>query len=243
MATCLQFSIAKKTYLIRFRAGFFLLCAFFVALFFMLGVWQVHRYHFKKNLLAVYQNNLIAEPQAFPTDVTQFQHIKVEGQYVNELTMLIQNRIYHDQMGYEVLTPLKIANDKLLLVDRGWVPEAQFKNIQNTTTQKQNVTGHIKLLNESQFILGQNILNPKSKPLVMQKIDITEIEKITQQIFYPFILRLDASQPNGFVRDWIISSMPPERHMGYAVQWFALALMLLIAYFCFCCERVEPNAK
>jgi surfeit locus 1 family protein len=51
-------------------------------------------------------------------------------------------------------------------------------------------------------------------------------------------VRLDPTAENGFVRQWIISAMQPERHLGYAVQWFAMALVLSIMCFCYCCEAV-----
>ena len=38
----------------------------------------------------------------------------------------------------------------------------------------------------------------------------------------------DSAEPDGFVRDWKPSGLTPERHLGYAFQWFALALTLAV---------------
>lgn len=222
-----------------FRPGFSLLCLFFIVLFCFLGIWQLQRYHYKKNLLATYQQRLTATPQAFSNAVEQFQHVVINGHYVNALTLLVQNQFYQGQVGFEVMTPLRIAGDKkLLLVDRGWIPAVQKVNIESVATEQQ-ITGYIKLLNEYRFILGKNILERTQSPMVVQRVDIQEISQITHKLFYPFILRLDATQPNGFVRDWVITTVMPERHMAYVVQWFAMAMVLLIAYFCFSCERTQ----
>ena len=53
----------------------------------------------------------------------------------------------------------------------------------------------------------------------------------------PRILRLDPSLPLGYARDLDVlpNTLPPERHRGYALQWFGLALttLLLSLYFAF----------
>jgi surfeit locus 1 family protein len=214
----------------------------------MLGTWQLHRYHFKKNLLDTYQQRVNASPVAFASlnlqgDV-QFTRVAVNGEYDNDLIMLVQNRPHEDQMGFEVLTPLKIVGEKkLLLVDRGWVDGkgSQQPPQLNPVLTEQQITGDIKLQNEYQFILGQNIFAPNARPLVMQKIDVAEISRVTHQEFFPFVLRLSPSAENGFVRDWIITTVLPQRHMAYAVQWFGMMFALMIAYFCFCCEKVREK--
>lgn len=244
----MPFRFRQQTYLFTFRIGFFSLCLFFFCLFFVLGMWQLHRYHYKKTLLATYQSRLTAAPQSFleltnsPIENLQFKIIKTTGYYINNQTMLLQNQFYQDQIGFDVLTPFRLVGEKkLLLVDRGWIAQPKNKilpTITNTISKKQTITGYIKLLNEYQFTLGENILNPSASPIVMQKIDIKKLNQITHQDFYPFILRLNPAAPLGFVREWPIATSLPERHMAYAVQWFAMALVLLIAYLCFCCERV-----
>lgn len=234
-----------KKYRFKFRIGFFILCSFFTTLFCFLGVWQLHRYHFKKELLASYQERIHAAPKPFSEATQQaFQNVSVNGRYLNQFTVLMQNQFYQDRLGFEVLTPLKIpGQNKLLLVDRGWVAAVQNQMpppIENAQGE-QHIKGYIKLLNEYQFILGDNLLNPKASPLVVQKIDVSELSRVTGQSYWPFILRLDASQLHGFTRDWTVSAVLPERHMGYAVQWFALAVMMLIAFSCFCFEKIEEN--
>jgi surfeit locus 1 family protein len=250
MTELLQFHFRQKTYEIKFRWGFSLLCVFLFCLCLVLGVWQLHRYTYKKILLKTYQDRLAESPKDFKlvvnTEDLQFQAVNIKGRYVNSLTLLVQNRFYQDEQGFEIFTPLKMPNDnKLLLVDRGWIKKAENKLLPDieAVTKEQAITGHIKLLDEYQFILGENILASATQPLVAQRVDVKELSQITHQSFYPFVLRLNASQPNGYIRDWTIVTVLPARHMAYAIQWFALALVLLIAYLCFCCEEKKTNAK
>jgi surfeit locus 1 family protein len=44
------------------------------------------------------------------------------------------------------------------------------------------------------------------------------------------LILLDAGEPDGYVRNWAPPGFPPMRHIGYAVQWFALALTLFVIY-------------
>jgi surfeit locus 1 family protein len=45
------------------------------------------------------------------------------------------------------------------------------------------------------------------------------------------LVLLDPGEPDGYVRQWSAPGFPPMRHIAYAVQWFALALTLLVIYF------------
>ena len=104
-----------------------LFCVFFIVLFVILGIWQIHRYEYKKALLSHYTQEMHESPISLQASSQakdlQFKQIKVKGEYLNSMTAFIQNRYSNNHVGYDVLTPLKIAgNSKLLLVNRGWVP-------------------------------------------------------------------------------------------------------------------------
>lgn len=230
----------------HFRTSFFLLCLILAIVCAGLGNWQLQRYSAKKNLLARYQNNLAHQPEAFTAIYTkvsaaalEFRQVSLTGQYITQNTFLLQNRFYHDQLGYEVITPIRLPNQKKqLLVDRGWIPQSpQWINKATTPIPTpQTIKGYIKLQNTYQFTLGKNILDV-TFPVYMQKIDINELQHITHEEYYPFILRLNPQSDQGFVRDWVITTVLPERHLAYAVQWFGLMITLVIAYFCFSIER------
>ncbi len=246
----LSFHFRQKTVLFRFRPGFSLLCLALFCLCVALGAWQWHRYVYKKALLATWHERLMDTPKQLNDIIGMndlaFRAVRVQGHYLNALTFLVQNRFYQDEPGFEVLTPLQLAHDKkLLLVDRGWIKKPADNSLPaiSPVTQPQNITGHIKLLDEYQFILGDNILQPNTKPIIVQRVDTAELGRITHQAFYPFILRLDANQPEGFVRDWTIVTVTPGRHLAYMIQWFAFALILLVGYICFCCEEKKNHAK
>lgn len=68
-------------------------------------------------------------------------------------------------------------------------------------------------------------------PLVLVFPVIADLEAALGQPVEQRILLLDTSESDGFERAWRPAmAVPPERHLGYAIQWFALALVLVVAF-------------
>lgn len=228
---------------LHFRIGFFFLTLFFVIVFCLLGIWQLQRYHFKQELMAAFETRSHSSPKPFLSVANQgqdlpFQPVFIEGEFDNSKFIYLQNQMHKGQMGYEVLTPVHLPGEsRLLLIDRGWLPQEQYKTWSSTQTRVR-VTGYIKLLNEHQFILGKNIYS-FAFPLIMQKIDFKQIEEMTHESFFPFIVRATSDLHDGLTRDWIVTSMLPVKHLGYSIQWFLLAGVLMIAFFYFCRESIH----
>ena len=47
---------------------------------------------------------------------------------------------------------------------------------------------------------------------------------------WPYILLQEPEQNSKLIRDWKIVVSPPEKNISYAVQWFSLALALIIIF-------------
>ncbi|KGM54452.1 hypothetical protein N800_03145 [Lysobacter daejeonensis GH1-9] len=66
---------------------------------------------------------------------------------------------------------------------------------------------------------------------LMARVDVADVARQTglSVPLAPRVLRLDPDVPFGYARDLVLLSntLPPEKHRGYAVQWFALALTVL----------------
>ena len=57
------------------------------------------------------------------------------------------------------------------------------------------------------------------------------------------LVLLDPGEPDGYVRHWSPPGFPPLRHIGYAVQWFALALTLLVIWVVTNLRRPDDGAR
>lgn len=202
-----------------------------------LGIWQWHRYHYKlaleKNFkhrpaqLALHLSDVYSHAQQ-----QQYYTLQVKGKFDFHHQFLIDNRMHKHQAGYYVITPFKpTSGNKLLLVNRGWIPRSAVHTIlpNSLLAHDQHITGLIKLPSNKLFILG-HMINKKSWPMVIEAMNLVTIKHQLTRPIYPFIVLLSPSQANGFIRQWRPSFMPSSRHLGYAIQWFALAGTLVIIY-------------
>lgn len=211
------------------------LATFFISTFVGLGLWQIQRADEKTKMIVAQealakQDPLIWEPgQKLPE---QYQKIRLQGIYLPEL-FLLDNQHYQHQFGYDVISPLLLDDGSVVMVDRGWVSGDITRRI---FPKVQIPHGSFKMLgtvyfpSKKQWVLGPRFEKKENKLTILELIDEEILKQILQKKVYPFIIRLDSSEPFGFVREWEIVSMPPQRHFAYAIQWFAMALVILIIF-------------
>jgi surfeit locus 1 family protein len=202
-----------------------------------LGHWQLNRAKQNRELIQNYTERNVMQPLSEtvlnnPTQNLNFYTIELHGQYDNQHTILLDNKMYHEQVGYQVLTPLLLNNRKAILINRGWISQGISREqlpIIPTASGNQAVIGIVRSPEKS-FTLGPNETS-LTWPLLMQKIDLNELQQKTGEDFYPYIIELKPDQANGFTRDWSpVFYVTPQRNIAYAFQWFALALTVIIIY-------------
>lgn len=155
--------------------------------------------------------------------------------FARQVVLVQQN--YQDQPGGHVVTPLVLdGSGKAILVDRGWVPAADVESgrwAQYTAeTGQQTATG---FLQPSQILFGKAAEQaaPETPKAEWFRIDIAGIQKqMPYELLPVFLLQSPgpgsaASLPYRIEPDVDLSEGP---HMGYALQWFAFALIAGIVY-------------
>lgn len=211
------------------------LAGLFVALFMRLGFWQLQRSDEKKQMVAAEQALAKQEPilwTAHSKLPLQYQRLRVSGTYLPDI-FLLDNQHQQHQFGYDVLSPLLLADGSLLLIDRGWVAGASNRQALPSIAVPagmQQVQGSVYFPSSKQWVLGPAWEKKTADITILEVIDVKWLTQLLQKTVYPFIIRLDKNERHGFIRDWPIVSMPPERHVAYAVQWFAMALVILIIF-------------
>jgi surfeit locus 1 family protein len=206
-----------------------------VWLFTRLGLWQLHRAHEKEQMLSASQAFAKQSPMVWQgTRVlpTQYQQIKVQGRFLSKI-FLYDNQHHQHQFGYHVISPLYLGHDQVVLIDRGWVLGDISRRtfpVVKIPVGVSNIVGCVYYPSEKNWILGP-IIEQKQKDLaVVEQVDTQLISQILHKSVYPFIIRLGPEEANGYVREWSIVSMPPLRHYAYALQWFAMAAVVLILF-------------
>ncbi len=211
------------------------LTAVFCSSFVYLGFWQIHRADEKANMISAQKKQQNLKPirwvpqQKLPA---QYERIQLEGVYLPQ-AFLLDNQHHQHQFGYDVLSPLQLTDGSVVLIDRGWIhgdiTRRIFPKIQipNDLIQLQ---GMVYFPSKNQWVLGPVFEEKENKTVILERFDEQLVSQLLQKAVYPFIIRLDKQDTHGFVREWETVSMPPQRHLAYALQWFAMALVILIIF-------------
>jgi cytochrome oxidase assembly protein ShyY1 len=56
------------------------------------------------------------------------------------------------------------------------------------------------------------------------------VATVTNAALYPHPVRIDSGQPEALAVAWQLVNASPEKHQGYAVQWFTMAAVLAIFF-------------
>jgi surfeit locus 1 family protein len=205
-----------------------------------LGFWQLGRAQGKESLAASVSAAAVGDGldnSGFVAMVSNqdehllWRNVVLRGHFDDKHQLLWQNRFYKHRLGVEVLTPFYLAgSNRWVLVNRGWLDVDHHKNISVSDGAREL---HAVVVKPSRgLLLGENITG--QWPVKdMQAWDESDFQQLYGENGVPYLLRLSAAEIDGFVRDWPLWTMSPERHRGYAWQWFLLALTWLIGCGCF----------
>lgn len=219
-----------------------LLLAAGLALFLSAGRWQLHRAQEKTELLATYARNVNAPPRPFVAlaaaalDPGDTPRVNVSGHYLADRSYLLDEQPYRGRIGVHAIGVFAPDGDtRRLLVDRGWIEwnhaPGSTPNLPPLPEGQVSLTGLYAPLPRGGIALGGDALPAQSTwPKLTLRLDAQAIARDLGTPVYPRGLELDADPASGFVREWSLSTMPPERHLGYAFQWFALAATALVVF-------------
>jgi surfeit locus 1 family protein len=219
-----------------------------------LGVWQLERLQEKEALLARLAARVGVEPQPLATIERQW-HANGDVDYLHARA---QGRFHHDKeqylyapgpavLGWHVYTPLEIAPGRLLWVNRGWVDDPHKRADQRAPGQlagETEVRGLIRRTSPpgpftpSNDAAGNLWYWPDLPHLTTSAFGASPVETL------PFRLEVDADPPppGGLPRGGVTRRDLPNRHLGYALTWFGLALTLIAVYLAFARHRLRLGA-
>jgi cytochrome oxidase assembly protein ShyY1 len=208
-------------------------------LFLGLGRWQLHRADEKALAQQAFERREQAAPQdilQLPAQPESYTRVAAVGRYDNAHSFLLDNRLLHGRFGYEVITPFILSQSGpggalRLLVNRGWIegdPARRQRPAIGAVEGEVRLSGYVYRDSTKMTMFGNGV--EERWPKLVQNLIVDDLQQRLGQPVYPFVLRLDAGAPGALRAEWQIVSMQPERHVAYAVQWFAMALTLAIAW-------------
>lgn len=218
-----------------------LLTALAIAAFVWLGFWQYHRgvaraQQWSDFGVAGETQDAAAEQLA---STPRWARVRVRGHWDGERQFLLDNISHGGAPGYEVLTVLRLEGGGELLVNRGWVPFSGYRDRLPDVSladvsgdgNVQVLTGRLGVLPVAGLAAGrQPPANEGPWPRLTSFPQHAELEASLGTSLLPPVLLLDPDSGAGYLREWRPPGLAPERHFGYAMQWWMFAAAALVLF-------------
>jgi surfeit locus 1 family protein len=209
-----------------------------IAMLISLGRWQLHRAAEKRALFDSFAagSDVTRIIDLKTSKVPRYSRVEAEGHYDDTRQVLIDNMVNAERAGYFVITPFALQSGGWVLVNRGWVPLGKSRAerpVIPVAADARHIRGRADNLPSPGIQMGTAAPLAPPYPVVGNFPTHSEVAQLLKESSWTpatDLILLDPTEPDGFVRAWAAPGFPPMRHIGYAVQWFGLALALLVIY-------------
>ena len=195
------------------------------------GHWQYQRMHEKEALRAQFQSAAAAAPVALPHDVDdwhrwRFRAVRLDGEFDARHQILVDNKVHDGRVGFEVIAPLRLADGRTVLVDRGWVKAGPSRTL---LPQPPLPSGTVSLrgridVPSPAYWRSSNETVPAG-PL-WQHVEPSSFTRATGIAVLPVIVRaLETPHGSDLFVDDTLPDTGTAKHLSYMVQWYAFAAM------------------
>lgn len=206
-----------------------------------LGSWQLRRMQQKQATLALVAEVLrVRTPQPLriadeASRADSYDWAMGEGRFLPHPAWLLDNQQREGRPGVRVFRLFQPHDGDAtpLLIDMGWLPVGAARQMPDISAAPQGdiiVRGLLLPPPSRGLLAGAETRTQDGQYLVIALDPVTIAARSGIARIAPRVLRLDPALPLGHARDLDVlpNTLPPERHLGYAVQWFALAAAVLI---------------
>ncbi len=171
-----------------------------------------------------------------PAGLLAYAPVSLRGRFLPEEYFLLDNQMREGQVGYEVLDVMLLEDGDSVLVNRGWIAGGADRQTLPAVPRVNGpveITGHVYVAPGAPFLLAEQRLEDNWP----KRIQAVEMDKLAPLIaaeqggkVFPYPVRIDTGARGALVTDWQILNTSPLKHQAYAVQWFAMAAVLLVYY-------------
>ncbi len=197
-----------------------------------LGLWQLSRADEKSQIeQQVTQREQLAPIRLSELTVEQFDNptgvrVSIKATPVKGRYLLLDNQSVDGEVGYLALQLINTQTGNSLLLERGFVPSSLYRSELpkvDWLIQPFEFTG--RLYSRSMNPLSQELHIEQGEVSRIQNLNFSQLQEAWRIDLEPYVVQpMVASWP--YVQPWQPISMQPEKHLGYAVQWFSMAAVL-----------------
>jgi surfeit locus 1 family protein len=173
------------------------------------------------------------------------RRVQLSGRWLAERSVFLDNRPMSGRVGFYVLTPLALDDGTVLLVQRGWWPRDAAERTRVAAPPppagEVSIGGRLALA-PSRWVE----LAPEDSGAIRQNLDLDAFARATGLPLLPWVLvqsdePAGAASGDGLARRWPEPASDVHKHYGYAVQWFALAALVVALLLWF--QVVRPRRR
>ncbi|MBY5923551.1 SURF1 family protein [Ferrimonas balearica] len=215
--------------------GVLLLTVLAIGVLVKLGMWQLDRAEEKRTLMAdLASRESVSLSWPLPGDpAEQLAGHRVSGiaTPVPGKALLLDNQTREGQVGYRWLQPVRLDDQEApwLLLDLGFIPVPRGSRALPALLalpERFMVEGRL-------YQVGHNPLNPDLLPEAgaitrIQALNMAQLSAHWSASIVPVVMLVESPSELGYPRSWEPINLSPEKHQGYALQWFGLAVALTV---------------
>lgn len=229
---------------------YLVLAVVFGVVTFNLGLWQLHRHEGKVERREIVEAHYAQDPRPLVEVLPRgellekeatWSRVVVRGRYAAADQLLVRNRPQAGTFGYEVLVPLELDDGQVVVVDRGWVPNARtaadLPEVPAPPQGEVEVTGWLR---PSEPDLGRDL--PAGQ---VASIDLPRVAReLGEQVVGAYLV-LGAEDPAPASAPALLE--PPDTglgsHFAYALQWWLTVPVGLILVVVMARREAQDEAR
>lgn len=226
-----------------------------VVILLKLGFWQLSRADEKREIAlahatrqsTVYPDILSALRSGGETDSevdSNYRAVFVSGSLDTKRLLYWDNRVVGGKPGYEVLAVLH-SDAGFVLVNFGWVQDKSYRQSIPQVNLPKLLTNTLATLYKpmNNVLITQLEGQEENWPKRIQQPDIEGLEQMLGVSLIPTLVYIKNSEDYGLINNFRPVTMSPEKHVGYAIQWFSLSVACLIVYLLALRKRLKSNQQ
>jgi surfeit locus 1 family protein len=199
-----------------------------------LGVWQMERRAWKRDILDRIATNQAAAPltldELLKGDPLRFEYgrVRVSGSFLHDKEFYLAARSLKDKVGMQVVTPLRTDDGQIVLFDRGWIPSERKEPAKRAEGQLAGKVDLVGIVRRSQI---KRQFAPDNDPArnFWFHVDVPVMRQMAggaaDPVLDSFFLEADATaNPGGIPVGGQTRLDIPNDHLQYAITWFLIAL-------------------
>lgn len=197
-----------------------------------LGYWQLERAAEKRALLAAHQQTQAQAPQdisamgaAQLSELADYLPVRLRGQLLADVYWLLDNQTHQGKFGYQLLQLVQ-TDGATLLLNRGWLPGDLNRQLPSVDFP----AGELWIEGRLAPVSGNPLISQWQSAIGDPRINAIALPAMGEQAGRPVsrLMQIAPQDPLALLAHWPPVNILPAKHTAYAVQWFCMALALLV---------------